>query len=180
MNIFATDTDPRKAARDLCDRHVPKMIVESAQMLCSVHPAGAAPYRRCFVNHPCTLWTAASVGNYMWLVDHADEMCREYSSRWGSRTHKTQEVIAWARANIPSLPDLGVTPFAMAMPDQYKSQDPVHSYRLYYCREKSRFAHWADMAKVPRWYWAMCRELEIGFRNSCPELDQLMAATEAR
>ena len=36
MNIFILDKDPMKAAMMLCDRHVPKMIVESAQMLISI------------------------------------------------------------------------------------------------------------------------------------------------
>ena len=33
MNIFATDSNPIIAARNLCDKHINKMIVESAQML---------------------------------------------------------------------------------------------------------------------------------------------------
>ena len=37
MNIFVLDKDPRVAARMLCDKHVPKMIVESAQMLSTAH-----------------------------------------------------------------------------------------------------------------------------------------------
>ena len=37
MNIFILDEDPVIAARMLCDRHIPKMIVESAQMLSTAH-----------------------------------------------------------------------------------------------------------------------------------------------
>ena len=37
MNIFVLDKDPREAARMLCDKHVPKMIVESGQMLSTAH-----------------------------------------------------------------------------------------------------------------------------------------------
>ena len=33
MNIFAVDTDPKRAAMALPDKHVTKMILESAQML---------------------------------------------------------------------------------------------------------------------------------------------------
>ena len=33
MNIFALDSDPYKAARMMCDKHIPKLIVESAQMM---------------------------------------------------------------------------------------------------------------------------------------------------
>ena len=37
MNIFILHEDPVVAAQMLCDRHVPKMIVESAQMLSTAH-----------------------------------------------------------------------------------------------------------------------------------------------
>ena len=36
MNIFVLDKDPRGRFM-LCDKHVPKMIVESAQMLSTAH-----------------------------------------------------------------------------------------------------------------------------------------------
>ena len=35
MNIFYLDRDPVKAAQMSCDKHVVKMILESAQMLCT-------------------------------------------------------------------------------------------------------------------------------------------------
>ena len=35
MNIFYLDKDPVKAAEMSCDKHVVKMILESAQMLCT-------------------------------------------------------------------------------------------------------------------------------------------------
>ena len=37
MNIFVLDKDPVVAAQMLCDKHVSKMIVESAQMLSTAH-----------------------------------------------------------------------------------------------------------------------------------------------
>jgi len=43
VNIFAVDKDPQTAAQQLCDKHVVKMILESAQMLCSAFPSGDAP-----------------------------------------------------------------------------------------------------------------------------------------
>ena len=36
MNIFYVDQDPVVAAQMMCDKHIIKMILESAQMLCSV------------------------------------------------------------------------------------------------------------------------------------------------
>ena len=37
MNIFVLDEDPTIAAQSQCDKHVVKMIVESAQMLSTAH-----------------------------------------------------------------------------------------------------------------------------------------------
>jgi len=37
MNIFYLDKDPIKAAEMSCDKHVCKMIIESAQMLSTAH-----------------------------------------------------------------------------------------------------------------------------------------------
>ena len=37
MNIFVLDNDPKLAAQYQCDKHVVKMIVESAQMLSTAH-----------------------------------------------------------------------------------------------------------------------------------------------
>ena len=37
MNIFILDKNPEISARMHCDKHVPKMIVESAQMLSTAH-----------------------------------------------------------------------------------------------------------------------------------------------
>ena len=35
MNIFVLDLDPVAAARMHCDKHIPKMCVEAAQMMAS-------------------------------------------------------------------------------------------------------------------------------------------------
>jgi hypothetical protein len=47
---------------------------------------------------------------------------------------------------IPNGPE---TPFRLAMPDQFRTNDAVHSYRLYYAGAKFRFAKW----KTNEPYW---------------------------
>lgn len=37
MNIFVLDTNPQKAAEYHCNKHICKMLLESAQMLCAAH-----------------------------------------------------------------------------------------------------------------------------------------------
>jgi hypothetical protein len=151
MNIFVLDKNPQNAAIMMCDKHVVKMIVETAQMLCTVarNNGHDAPYRSTHARHPCTLWAAETRGNWDWLVQHGMALCSEYTRRYG-KTHKTQAVMEWARnSNVGPTASLRLTPFRLAMPPQYKQACPVQSYRDYYMGEKSRFAKW----KLGAPYW---------------------------
>ena len=152
MNIFVVNKDPAIAARQLCDKHVVKMILESAQMLCSAFENGEAPYRRAYYNHPCTKWARESQANYEWLLVHAYELCEEYFHRYG-KIHKSLDAIDWCDNNSHNLnlPDIGLTPFAQAMPEEYKDNNPVRAYRAYYNGETAYFAKWSER-KCPRWF----------------------------
>jgi hypothetical protein len=153
MNIFVVSYDPVTAAKELCDKHVVKMIAESAQMLCCAYPDGEAPYKRAYYNHPCTVWARETMGNFDWLTDHALALCSEYTCRYG-RIHKSEEVITWCRDNIRKLEFSGwnLTPFPQAMPDEYKDKDcAVTAYRAYYNAEKASFAKWSKSEK-PDWF----------------------------
>ena len=70
MNLFVVHSDPEKAARMLCDQHVRKMIVESAQMLCTAHweTGGSAPYKRTHQNTSIAKWARSTFANYQWIV----------------------------------------------------------------------------------------------------------------
>ena len=143
MNIFFLHRDPRIAARYHCDKHVIKMIIESAQMLYCAHwmmnpekvPEGA--YKFTHKNHPCTIWVRESRENYMWLASLGWWLCKEYQHRYGAhKTHKTEAHIEWLLSNPPDLPRTGMTPNPMAMPDEYKKPDPIDAYRLFYRESK--------------------------------------------
>jgi hypothetical protein len=148
MNIFVVDKCPTTAAIMLCDKHIVKMILESAQMLCTAYGEGA-PYKPAFKNHPCTKWVRQSQQNYNWLCQHAQAMCAEYERRY-KRTHKSQAVISLC-SKLATLPDIGLTPFAQAMPDQYKDANAVVAYRNYYKGEKSKIAVWKHCSP-PSWW----------------------------
>ncbi len=93
MNIFVVDEDPEIAARQLCDKHVVKMILESAQMLCTValeHGYEDAPYKKAHPKHPCTLWAGKSAENWQWLITHGLAMAEEYTRRYGRHTRAKQ------------------------------------------------------------------------------------------
>ena len=145
MNIFVLDPVPKVSAQLMCDKHCVKMILESAQMLCSAYPEGDAPYKRTHFNHPCSKWIRDSVDNYEWLLSHAYGLVDEYFDRY-SKIHKSLDAIQWCddHSHTLALPDRGLTPFAQAMPDEYKHSDPVRAYQTYYVNDKKYFAKWKN------------------------------------
>jgi hypothetical protein len=150
MNIFVLHADPELAARDVCDQHAVKMPLESVQMLCTaLHQTGqSAPYKPCHQKHPCTVWAGSTLQNWLWLYDHAKALFREYTIRY-NKEHASESVLRSLR--VPALPSAGLTPFAQAMPDPYKSQDAVSAYRAYYRGEKLGMARWTRRGGMPAW-----------------------------
>jgi hypothetical protein len=153
MNLFVLDTDIQICSQYHADQHVIKMILESAQMLCTVLNQNGlqAPYRSTHINHPCTLWAGASLDNWRWLRELALSLNQEYRFRFEKdEDHKSAMVVR----DLPEPPivRLGLTEFAQAMPDEYKVPgDAVAAYRQFYIAEKSRFAVWTKRP-VPDWF----------------------------
>lgn len=141
MNIFVLDSNQKKAAQMHNDKHIVKMILETSQLLCSVHHAiniddeeyrENIPYRMAHKNHPCSIWARDCKENYMWLQKFGVELFKEYNYRY-EKHHKSYDVIKWCGENIPDLKSKGdITRFALAMPDECKVNDAVKSYRNYY------------------------------------------------
>lgn len=152
MNIFILDNDPVKAAVQQLDKHVVKMPLESAQMLCSAliaHGVEDTPYKKAHPKHPCTLWASKTRTNFRWLVKHGISLSEEYTRRYGKR-HKSQDVIEWCAKQEQAIPAGDLTTFAQAMPDQYKNSDPVKAYRQYYMGDKRTIATWKQ--NRPVWF----------------------------
>jgi hypothetical protein len=95
MNIFVLSTDAKKAARLMCNRHVVKMITESAQMMAvACKEVGVAeedmpltqkgtPWKgTAHVHHPCTRWVVSNYNNFLWLFTHAKELNRQFRYRY--------------------------------------------------------------------------------------------------
>tara|TARA_R100001015_G_scaffold18875_3_gene13341 strand:+ start:1904 stop:2383 length:480 start_codon:yes stop_codon:yes gene_type:complete len=155
MNIFVVHKHPRKAARMLCDQHVVKMALESAQMLCTAinESGGQAPYKSTHKNHPCNVWARETLGNWLWLYDHGNMLCDEYTLRF-KKNHKCRSVINECLKVLDGsglITDLRKTPHPLCMPDEYKSDDVVQSYRDFYSIEKRHFATW-DKSTPPFWW----------------------------
>ena len=153
MNVFVLDLDIATCARYHADRHVVKMILESAQMLCTVlnEHGVVAPYRSTHTRHPCTLWAGASLSNWLWLRELALSLNEEYKYRFArSVDHSSATVVM----NLPRPPieDKGLTAFAQAMPVVYRVPgNAVQAYRSFYIAEKARFATWTGR-DIPEWF----------------------------
>jgi len=98
-------------------------------------------YKLTHKNHPCSVWTRASLENYIWLCRLGLELCEEYTYRYG-KTHKCQPYITDLLLNPPPLPSLGMTTPALAMPEIYKKYDPITAYRYYYLFDKTDILSW--------------------------------------
>ena len=80
MNIFYLDRDPHEAARLQCDKHVVKMILETAQLLSTAHnelDGGQIAYKTTHKNHPSAVWARKSLDNYLWLYRHLEGLGSE-------------------------------------------------------------------------------------------------------
>ena len=140
MNIFVLDYDPVKAAQYECDKHVVKMILESAQLLCSAHHMCGSKvpdrfYKLTHKNHPCAIWARSHQYNYNWLCGHAVGLLKEYTFRYG-KIHASTDIIEWCRNHEPNIVEPKKLSFAQAMPEQFKHKDTVTAYRAYYNIEK--------------------------------------------
>jgi hypothetical protein len=182
MNIFYLDKDPVRAAEMSCDKHVCKMIIESAQMLSSahriidgteyygktangrkikrwLHPDGdleLSLYLASHVKHPSTIWVMQSAYNYIWLYRHMMALNEQFILRYQKPfDHMTIQKLGKILKEIPKnipLNIIGTDP-PPAMPDECKVPgDSIASYRKYYIMKKRPFATWRKPSVMPEWY----------------------------
>lgn len=93
-------------------------------------------FRPVHVHHPCTRWVRESIHNYMWLCSLAVCLAEEHQHRWPGSLHSCSEHAKWLYEHPPRLSSIPQTHFAIAMPDEYKKNDPIQSYRSFYSGSK--------------------------------------------
>jgi hypothetical protein len=202
MNLFILSLDPAKIAEYMMDKHIAKIILEAVQMLCTTQRLlttcadggtecdPTIVYKIAHKNHPVTIWCRASQANFIWTLDLIDAMHAEWKYRYGHpacKQHKSYGVAQYLRDNIPpadafervKIPGI-MTPFALAMPDEFKVRtapgssspptgtshgadiyDAVASYRSYYLSEpKRRIAKWGKLRGMPLWFARGLRKIQ--------------------
>lgn len=150
----------------MMDKHISKILLEAVQMLCSAKrivdpedPINEQIYKLAHKNHPVTIWCRASKANFLWTLELIDEMHKEWKFRYNhpeDKIHKSYLMAQILKNHLPGEEKFeyqGLTPFAQAMPDKYKSEDAIKAYRKYYMSdEKQKIASWKKKREKPTWY----------------------------
>lgn len=179
MNIFFLSWNPETCAQMHCDKHVVKMILETAQILCTAHRVvdgeetivvspttgrrnkrwilddprkNERMYSSTHTQHPSVVWARGCVEHYMWLYRLFVALCKEYTYRY----HKTH--LCWKKLHrLLREPPEGMKRKKVfrapppAMPDYCKHDTVIESYRAYYVHEKASFAKWTNR-QAPSWF----------------------------
>lgn len=170
MQIFILDKDIQKNAEYYTDRHVVKILTEVCQILSTVaringlnssisqndyfvHPI---LYKSTHINHPCVKWTSERAGNFKYVLDLGFALYNEYQYRYNKplKHQKAKQILNYLNQEYKKFKirfnRSAMTPFAQAIPDQYKKEDVVEAYREYYRKEKSHLFKWTNRNK-PEW-----------------------------
>lgn len=103
MNLFLLDLVLEKNASAMCNKHVVKMILETAQVLwCAWHlhqpeeilrlieqKFEVKPYKKTHMHHPVSIWIRENAKHYEYAVRYGLLLCLEYTRRY-NKVHKTQ------------------------------------------------------------------------------------------
>lgn len=182
MNIFILDTDPKRAAKYLCDKHIISHILESAQMLSTAHwimllaankksiadfkkmrdmkdylyensdKKLQPPYKLTHPRHPCTIWTCQTKQNYEWHLELFKYLCEEYTLRY-KKIHKSEQYYTWFKNNIPlDIPDRNLQDFPICMKEEYKISTDPVVCYKFYYIVDKSRFAKWKYTKVPLWY----------------------------
>lgn len=181
MNRFVLEETPKQCAIAHCDKHIVKMPVEEAQMLCTAHrildgtirkqPSKSGKtmvnhyvlpddreftlYKAVHRGHPCTKWVMESSENYRWAYSMFMELCKEYTYRYG-KTHKCEKDLWVPLQRLPTnIPEGPLTEMPLAMgsnPECINYSDIIGSYRHYYATKKERFKMVWTNRDEPTWW----------------------------
>lgn len=170
MNLFVTSNCPQSCASFLDDKRLRKMVLETAQLLCTAvyHQVYAIKYpklnndsKRAFKqetglylpthsNHPVNVWCRQNRSNYLWTLDHFSALLDEYKFRF-DKTHACQELLPTLEYYAEFFHPSPMTEFVNCAKNSSKGLDFSHVYPVYdayklYLQERFK----SDILK-PKW-----------------------------
>ena len=166
MNIFVLERnedgtiDWVGSAKSQDNYRVVKMPLECAQMACTnlneLAGQQVMSYRSVHKNHPSTVWARKYPLHFLYLIKHGIALCDEYTERFG-KEHKCRKVLLDSFSFY--LHNRSTFWFSkdnnkfeqppLCMPNEYKNEDVVESYRRYYA-SKPRIRY--PKNKIPSWF----------------------------
>lgn len=154
MNIFISDVDPVISAQNLDDKRVVKMILESAQLLCTAlhlnNASHLAKYKKTHVNHPSNIWVRETDSNYIWLLNHFEALCNEYTYRY-NKVHTSMSLLDDLRKGAAYIPKGDLTPFANCAARSDMNIDFKSEQDITIAYQKYLIARWNTDKVKPRW-----------------------------
>jgi len=173
MNAYPLEYDddgtpcPIRSALSLCDEHINKMGLEGMQVLSTAlilngcpeellpRTKAGTPYKKTHQHHPVVKWASESVVNWLWLVNHALTICIMKDERMDTKYACLKSFQEWNYSEcLKYLPQTAMTPFALAMDDEFKTDDPVEAYRAFYNDKRFKNGHrpsWTH-SSPPAWF----------------------------
>ena len=142
MNTFALHPSPIISAAYHCDQHLNKMIIESAQLLCTSiyltsqhhHFPPNFLYKPTHLAHPCTKWVCESTANAIWLCELAIALESERHIALSKIEHQSIPLIKHLLAFYHTFPSSSLTPHVFCGPlrVQIRDWDSHKKYQVYY------------------------------------------------
>lgn len=136
MNIFILNQNPNIAVQMLCDCHVVKMTLETAQLFCTYFRRSGNNnidlYKSTHINHPCQK-CLNNFENVIWLAYYFQAILNEYTFRY-HKIHKCQFIFDKyvQPILIKNKYNFEYTTFPKCMPDEFKTDSVIQSYLNYY------------------------------------------------
>lgn len=176
MNLFFLSRDAREAAQAHCNKHVVKMILETAQLLCTAHrlldgsrtqaltktgrktsvwglpdpERDSLLYKATHANHPAAVWIRSSRDHYLWAFSLMRELLQEYTFRYG-KIHACTKLVEALSQPPAAIIAAGFTDPPKCMPDCYRVKgDVVECYRAYYIEGKKDLLQY-KLRERPTW-----------------------------
>lgn len=160
MNVFYLDEDPAVCAQFHCDRHVIKMILESAQLLSAAHHVLGTDqtnlYKLTHRYHPSTQWVMQCSGNYEYVYNLFVELLKEWRFRYhnsnNSYSHKCDALIEPLK-HLPLHITIGnMTEPPAVMDISIRKNNTIESYRNLYKTVKFNICSWKAPRNKPDWF----------------------------
>lgn len=147
--------DVERCAQYHNNKHCVKMILEYAQLLSAAHHLNNNSikdklYKLSHTNHPSTVWVAGSAGAYNYVLSLFEALCKEYTHRYG-KVHLSYKKCYHHFRSLNPCKRIATPIIPLCMPDKYKTDCPVQSYRNYYIGDKQHLRIWTKR-HIPYWW----------------------------